>query len=75
MTPEISTPPETAVETYFHERDVTKTTPAFLRADEEVPRFLLQSLASSLSGGTFQPENAYYCLVLETQEWVNIDIK
>ena len=48
----------------------TKTTPVFLAADGEAFWPLLPSLASLLSDGTVQPENAYSCILKETgQVW------
>ena len=56
----LSTLPEIAVVTHFYARHGTKTTPVFLPADGESSRLLLPSLVSLLSGGTVQPENAYF---------------
>ena len=46
------TPPEVAVETYFHARHGTKTIPVFLSADGEDSWSLLQSMVFLLTGGT-----------------------
>ena len=69
MTPrdsEISTPPEIAVVTHFHERQSTKTIPVFLHADGEASWSLLPSSVFLLSGGTVQSENTYSCILKVT---------
>ena len=76
---EISTPPETAVGTYYHVWHGMKTTPVYIHTDGEASWPLLPSLVSLLSGGTMQSGNTYFCIlkvtgqVWESQKMISIN--
>ena len=64
----ISTPPEIAVGTHFHEQHDTNTNMAFLPADAEASWLLLSSYVSLLSSCKVQAENTYSCILTVTSQ-------